>query len=62
MTQETTRQIALATVFATCMLVVAVFVGLGLNANPRAAFGQIVPLSLVCAGALAFLLADPFTS
>jgi hypothetical protein len=62
MSQQTTRQIALVTVFATCMLMVALVVGLGLNASPRAAFGQVVPLAVVCAGALVFLLSDPFRS
>jgi hypothetical protein len=57
--QQATRQIALVTLFATCMLMIALVVGLGLNASPRAAFEQVVPLAVVCAGALALLLSSP---
>lgn len=58
MSQQVTRQIALMTVFATCILVVALLVGFGLGANADAALGQAAPLALVCGVALTVLLAD----
>jgi hypothetical protein len=62
MTQQITRQIALITVFTTCMLIVAMIVTFGLGANPDTAMSQVLPLALVCSIALAILLTDPFTS
>ena len=58
MSQQVTRQIALMTVFATCILVVALLVGFGLGAKADAALGQVAPLALICGIALTFLLVD----
>lgn len=58
MSQQVTRQIALMTIFATCILVVALLVGFGLGANADAALGQAAPLALICGIALTILLID----
>ncbi len=59
MSQQITRQIALMTIFATCILVVALVVGFGLGANADAALGQAAPLAIVCGIALTVLLVEP---
>lgn len=62
MTQQMTRQIALMTVFTTCMLLVVLVLAFGLGAEARSALSQAFPLVAICGGALAFLIADPFRS
>jgi hypothetical protein len=62
MTQQMTHQIALITVFATCITMVALVVGFGLGADSGAALQQAAPLALICAIGLTILLADPFRS
>ncbi len=58
MSSQITRQIAMMTVFATCVLVVALIVGFGLGANADAALGQAAPLAIVCGVALTVLLIE----
>lgn len=58
MSQQITRQIALMTVFATCILVVVLLVGFGLGANADAALGQAAPLALICGIAVTVLLVE----
>lgn len=60
MSQQLTRQIALMTVALTCMLMVVLVLAFGLGAAAKQALAQAFPLVLVCAGALAVLIADPF--
>jgi hypothetical protein len=62
MSQRVSRQVALMAVISTCILLVALVLALGLGANTDAALGQALPLALICGAALAFLLADPFSS
>ena len=40
MSQQMTRQIALMTIFATCILIVALLIGFGLGANADAALSR----------------------
>ncbi len=60
MSSTMTRQIALATVFATCALIGAVAVAAGLDADASDALVRAAPLAILCAVALTVLLADPF--
>jgi uncharacterized membrane protein YdfJ with MMPL/SSD domain len=60
MTQQMTRQIALMTVVTTCMLLIVLVLAFGLGAAARSALTQAFPLVVICAGALAFLVTDPF--
>lgn len=59
MSQQMTRQIALMTIFATCILVVALLVGFGLGANADAALAQAAPLAIICGIAATVLLIEP---
>lgn len=58
MSQQITRQIAMMTLFATCILIVALIVGFGLGANADAALRQAAPLAVVCGIALTVLLVE----
>lgn len=62
MSQQISRQIALVSVLATCVLMVTLLVAAGLDANTWTALGQAFPLALIGAIGLAVLLADPFRS
>jgi hypothetical protein len=62
MSQQMSRQIALMTVVTTCMLLVVLVLAFGLGATARAALVQAFPLVVICGGALAVLIADPFSS
>ena len=62
MSQQISRQIALVSVLATCVLIVTLLVAAGLDANTRTALGQAFPLALVGGVGLAVVLADPFRS
>jgi len=62
MTQQITRQIALMTVFATCIVMVALVLAFGLGADSDAALSQAAPLALILGVGLTILLAEPFRS
>lgn len=62
MSQQLSRQLALISVLATCVLIVTLIVAAGLDANTRTALGQAFPLALVGGIGLAILMADPFRS
>jgi hypothetical protein len=60
MSQQISRQIALISVLAACVLMVTIVVAAGLDANMRTALNQALPLALICSVGLAILVADPF--
>jgi len=60
MTQQMSRQIAVMTVFTTCMLLIVLVLAFGLGAAARDALTQAFPLVVICGGALAVLITDPF--
>ena len=62
MSQQMSRQIAVMTVVTTCMLLVVLVLAFGLGAGARTALTQAFPLVVICGGALAFLIADPFSA
>jgi hypothetical protein len=62
MSQQISRQIALMTVFATCIVIVALVLAFGLGADSGDALSQAAPLAVVCGIGLTVLLADPFRS
>ena len=59
MTHEATRRVAMLTLFATCALLVALVLALGLNASAANALRQALPLCIVAAVAFTILLIDP---
>jgi hypothetical protein len=62
MSQQVSRGVALMTVIATCVMLVALALASGLNGDSGAALGQAAPLAVVCGVALTVLLVDPFAS
>jgi hypothetical protein len=62
MSQQVSRQIALMTVFTTCILLVALVLVIGFDGDSATALSQAAPLAIVLAAALTFLIADPFSS
>ncbi|HUG16375.1 MAG TPA: hypothetical protein VMM78_15335 [Thermomicrobiales bacterium] len=60
MSQQISRQVALISVLATCVLMVTLIVAAGLDADTGAALVQATPLAIVCGVGLAVLVADPF--
>jgi hypothetical protein len=59
MAHQTTRQIALMAVLTCCMMIVAIAVASGLNVQIGTVLTQALPLTLVCAAALAILFFEP---
>lgn len=59
MTQHATRQIALMTLVACCIVIVALTLASGLNVQMGSVMGQALPLAIVCGAALVVLLFDP---
>lgn len=45
---------------SSCMVIVLLALASGLDINPGAIAGQAIPLAVVCAAALTFLLINPF--
>ena len=60
MTRQMTRQIALMTLFSTCLIVVLLALASGMRLNLDAVLGQALPLAVICAAAVTVLLINPF--
>ena len=59
MTPQATRQIALMTLSATCVLLIVLAVAFGLDAAADTALRQALPLAVVAGVAFVILLVDP---
>lgn len=60
MTRQVSRQIALMTLFSTCLVMVLLALATGLQLDAGAVLGQALPLAVICAAAATFLLINPF--
>jgi len=62
MNHRTSRQIALLALLASCMTIVMILLAAGFQLDIANTLPQALPLALVCAAALVFLLREPMNS
>lgn len=60
MTRQMSRQIALMTLFSTCLVMVLLALASGMQLDVDAVLGQALPLAIICGAATTFLLINPF--